>query len=188
MGNGFFNHSQVKMFLRSYTEILLMAPASISEHSCLAISGLVGTWQGTGKGQYPTITEFDYEETLVFCCYEECPSIIHFEQRTKVTTPNRPSHWETGFIRHLKNSTFEMVNSQNSGRVEVLEGKLVKETNYITIIFHSTHYGNDPRMLSSQRVFTIENNRLMYSLAMATRTTETSLMTPHLSATLIRVD
>src|SRR6266545_3977214 len=65
---------------------------------------LEGTWKGEGRGQFPTVTSFDYHETLVFTRRDE--KILAYEQRTQKLydgqTEYLQSHWESGFISTSK--------------------------------------------------------------------------------------
>jgi len=65
---------------------------------------LEGTWTGEGRGQYPTVTSFDYRETLTFTRRDQ--KTLAYEQRTQKrydgTTEWLESHWENGFIRMLE--------------------------------------------------------------------------------------
>ena len=86
------------------------------------LAALEGSWRGGGKGDYPTIEAFEYEETLRFELDSSYP-MIHYEQRTLLLPAREPSHWESGFIRPMEDGTIEVSNSQDSGRVEVLRGR-----------------------------------------------------------------
>ncbi len=65
---------------------------------------LEGTWTGEGRGQFPTITSFDYRETLTFTRRDE--KTLAYEQRTQKRYDGQnewlESHWEFGFIRILE--------------------------------------------------------------------------------------
>jgi len=155
----------------------------------LTISGLhafVGTWQGVGHGKYPTIESFDYQETLSFEPDAKC-SLLHYQQRTKIVDPERPSHWESGFWQPLENGLVQISNAQNGGRVEVLQGKLVVEGGVTRLEASNALLGNDPMMVASRRVFEIEGDRMHYVVEMATTTTESPKLQIHLTASLTRL-
>ena len=88
------------------------------------LSKLQGSWKGKGEGEFPTIDSFEYEEHIVFEVNSAYP-LIHYEQKTILLPNQEPSHWESGFIRILDGDVIELSNSQDSGRVEVLQGKII---------------------------------------------------------------
>ena len=70
-----------------------------------------GTWAGTGKGGYPTVESFEYEERLRFEVDPSYP-MIRYEQRTWLLPSREPSHWECGFIRPYEDGSVEILNAQ----------------------------------------------------------------------------
>src|SRR5258705_12361832 len=99
---------------------------------------LEGTWRGDGRGGYPTVTSFDYRETLTFTRRDE--KTLAYEQRTQKRYDGQTewleSHWENGFIRILENDTLELMNVQ-IGRSEVLIGSIESVGNIFRIHFVS---------------------------------------------------
>jgi hypothetical protein len=148
---------------------------------------LEGTWAGEGRGQYPTITSFDYRETLAFTRRDE--KTLAYEQRTQKQMDGQSewlvSHWESGFIRVLEGGELELVNAQSGGRSEVLTGTVEMSGSTFTINFLSRTITNDPRMVSSARRFELEGDTLRYEMNM--QTTKTSQLTSHLKIELKRV-
>lgn len=130
---------------------------------------LLGEWKGEGNGGFPTITSFEYSEILTFK-WDGTNDLIHYEQRTWLKPNHTPSHWESGFIKPVEeeNNIFEILNSQDSGRVEVLKGELVIESESYTLHFKMKILNNDPRVLNSERIFTIKDGQLSYIKKMAT--------------------
>lgn len=147
---------------------------------------LQGTWKGEGHGGYPTVSSFDYRETLIFTRRDE--KTLAYEQRTKKrydgSTEWLVSHWENGFIRVLENDELEMVNAQ-IGRSEVLVGKIETLETWTRIHFVSKLLTNDPRMVSTARTFELEGDTLRYEMEM--QTTKVHQSTPHLKIALQRV-
>ena len=145
-----------------------------------------GSWQGTGKGAYPTITPFEYEEHLHFEVNLAYP-LIHYEQKTVLLPDRQPSHWESGFIRVLENGAIEISNSQDSGRVEVLRGFLNLETladRELLIEFNHVAIAHDPRVVQTRRIFSLRGDVLRYQKFMATHTTPQPKLQQHLEAVL----
>ncbi len=149
------------------------------------LEAFVGRWEGTGHGEYPTIEPFDYQETLRFEL-DAKRSLLHYEQRTTIVDPQRPSHWESGFVQPLDNGMIQISNAQSGGRVEVLQGELVADHGVTRLTVSSTHLGNDPAMVESRRIFEIQGDCMNYSVEMATTTTDQPEMQIHLTAVLHR--
>ena len=146
---------------------------------------LEGTWTGEGRGQFPTVTSFDYRETLTFTRRDE--KTLAYEQRTQKRYDGQSewlaSHWENGFIRILENSELELTSAQ-IGRTEVLMGKVETQNTIIQVHFVSKSITNDPRMVSSTRRFELDGDTLRYEMEMQTTRVEQSL--PHVKITLDR--
>ena len=139
----------------------------------LKLHFLLGTWSGIGNGQFPTIKSFTYSENLAFN-FDGVNDLIHYEQRTWLAPDNTPSHWESGFIKPVEGEEdiFEISNSQDSGRVEVLRGEYTRKDDIDILHFKMKLIQNDPRMVSSERIFTIQDNQLSYIKKMSTLNTK----------------
>jgi hypothetical protein len=146
---------------------------------------LEGTWTGQGRGQFPTVTSFDYREILTFTGRDE--KTLAYEQRTQKRFDGQTewlvSHWENGFIRVLESGQLEMVNAQ-IGRSEVLTGSVEVVGTMLSIRLVSKTITNDPRMISSARIFEVEGDSLRYEMEMQTTAVDQSIK--HLEITLHR--
>jgi len=149
---------------------------------------LHGTWTGRGSGNYPTIDPFEWTETLRFELDESYP-LLHYEQRTYLAPSGDASHWESGFIRPLEHGSIEISSSQDSGRVEVLRGRLTeiegKDGDW-SLELDSIVLDHDPRLHRTRRVFTLSGDTLLYVVDMATHTTPEPRLSQHLEARLRR--
>jgi len=147
---------------------------------------LEGSWKGEGRGQFPGVTSFNFRETLTFTRRDE--KTMAYEQRTQKLydgqTEYLPSHWENGFISILDNGDLQLVNIQVGGRNEVLAGAVEDLDSMFRIHFVSKALNNDPRMVSSARMFELQDDILRYEMEM--HTTKVDQSTPHLSITLQR--
>jgi len=145
----------------------------------------LGVWRGTGLAIYPTIETTPYREELIFTAHEGKP-IAQVEQKTWRIHADQTEtllHWEFGFVRQVSD-TYEWINAQNNGRLEVLKGSLSRNAEAWILDFHSVTFANDARMLQSTRRFQIKAGELRYTMAMATQAHPTLEM--HLQAVLRR--
>jgi hypothetical protein len=147
---------------------------------------LDGSWSGEGRGQFPGVTSFAYRETLTFTHRDE--NTLAYEQRAQKLydgqTEFLPSHWESGFISILDNGNLQLANIQVGGRNETLVGTVEFLNDKYLIHFVSKVLNNDPRMISSARIFELEDDTLRYQMEM--QTTKVNQSTSHLKITLQR--
>jgi hypothetical protein len=155
--------------------------------STQVLSLLEGTWTGQGRGEYPTVTSFDYRETITF--ERRDGKSLAYEQQTYKRYDGQTewlvSHWENGFIRILENGDLELVNAQSGGRSEVLIGTVELRGDLICIHFTSKAITNDPRMICTSRTFELEGDMLRYQVEM--QTTAVERLTHHLKIALQRI-
>jgi hypothetical protein len=150
---------------------------------------LLGTWIGKGKGEFPTIQSFEYQEKLTFKHLAGTPYIT-YEQSTGLLNPDgstKPSHWESGILRPKEDGIIVMSSVHDSTRTEVMHGEIDTSATLpglLSIKFQSINLANDPRMVASRREFFVSGSELKYTMGMATQRTPN--MTHHLSATLNR--
>lgn len=146
---------------------------------------LEGTWTGTGRGEFPGVTSFDFRGTLVFTRRDE--KTVAYDQRIQKRYDGQTdwleSHWESGFMRILDRDELELTSAQ-IGRVEVLAGKINWHDSLTRIHFVSKVIANDPRMVSSKRTLELEGDTLRYEMEM--QTTNVSQSTPHVKISLQR--
>ena len=148
---------------------------------------LLGEWSGSGKGEFPTIEPFEYLETISFS--SDGRPFLHYDQKTRQRRAGQaeyvPSHWESGFIRLLPDGQVEVTCAQNGGRLEMLRGSLEETGTGLILRLQSTAFLNDPRMLETSRMITLEGDTLHYTQTM--HTTAVLGATHHIEARLNRV-
>jgi hypothetical protein len=92
-------------------------------HAALApLAALVGTWEGEGAGQYPTVAPFRYRERVSFTAGSG-PFLV-YAQRTWSSEDGRPLHAETGYWRVPSRGRVEAVLVSPTGVAEVQEGSV----------------------------------------------------------------
>lgn len=147
---------------------------------------LEGRWCGTGRGAFPTIRAFEFEEATTYVFASEYP-LLRYEQRTVLLPDRKASHWELGFIRPADDGVVEVSNAQDSGRVEVLRGRLsMDESGRVRLALRSKTIGNDPRVLQTERIITLHGDSLHCAKYMVTTTTVQPVREKHLEARLRR--
>ncbi|HMQ79998.1 MAG TPA: FABP family protein [Ignavibacteria bacterium] len=148
---------------------------------------LAGKWHGFGLAVYPDIIPVSYSEMLT-CEYDMHKDLLSYSQFTKYTDPERNGrtlHMESGFIRKSESGVIELSNAQNNGRVEVMildECDLFAEE--IPLIFRSKLFGNDPRMIITERLYNYTGSKISYEMKMATM--KNPELSTHLTGELIR--
>ena len=151
------------------------------------LSKLHGSWKGIGTGKFPTIDSFKYEEHLRFEVNLAYP-LIHYEQKTILLPTQEASHWESGFIRVIDDDVIEMSNSQDSGRVEILQGEMSKVSDAgFELKLVSITLAHDSRLISTERIFKMIDNTLECYQSMATNTTDEPTLLPHLHSKLTKL-
>ncbi|HAS46488.1 MAG TPA: hypothetical protein DCS93_38760 [Microscillaceae bacterium] len=149
------------------------------------LASLLGTWRGEGKGYFPPIDDFAYAEELIFET-NQISDAIYYQQKTWLKGDNKPSHWEAGFIKPdpQEDNVFFINNAQGGGRVEVLRGTLTKNNGTFQLHWLSVLLQNDPRMISSERLWQFTDKQLAYTMKMATQ--NTPMHQQHLEASLLK--
>jgi len=153
---------------------------------CVPLSFLIGTWRGSGAGDYPTIDAFAYNEEVTFGHVGK--PFLAYSQRTRDATTGAPLHAEAGYLRAVGDSKVELVVVQPSGIVEIHSGSVMSVDGHpaIELVLDEVH--TSPTALSVTDVVRslrmTSDDTLSYDIAMAAVGVE---LTHHLSATLTRV-
>ena len=82
----------------------------------------MGRWRGEGKGEYPTIDPFSYEEELTFDHVGD--TFLRYQQASWSPVDGAPIHFERGFLRPGQAGRIEFTLAHPIGLTEVAEGAL----------------------------------------------------------------
>lgn len=152
--------------------------------SLVPVAGLIGSWRGPGRGEYPTIAPFEYTEELIFTDVGK-PFLVY---RQRTWSPRGDAmHTETGYLRVSGDGAVELILAQPTGQTELAEGPLVTEPGGFGAELHS-------RMVNAASAKTVEATIRRIGLAGDRLTTTFAMaavgipMTHHLSSALLRVE
>ncbi|MDP9300438.1 MAG: FABP family protein [Actinomycetota bacterium] len=150
-----------------------------------ALSFLPGTWRGSGRGEYPTIDPFSYDEEVVVEHVGD-PFLLYL--RSSWSADDRePLHLERGFIRPgPARGEVELCLADPIGLTEIAHGIVNGGTLDLSTdrdgVVGRTRTGLEVTALS--RTYRVDGDRLTYELFMATERTANTL---HLRGELRRV-
>ncbi|MGI9085869.1 MAG: FABP family protein [Aeromicrobium sp.] len=161
-------------------------------HPDLAASAwLLGTWHGNGRGDYPTIDPFAYEQEVAFA--HDGRPFLHYFSRAWITDDDgerlRLGALETGFLRAAggtgeeKGAAVELVLAHPTGFAEIWYGRLdgprmTLTTDVVARTVTAKEY------TAGQRMYGLVDGDLMYAHDMAAQGQE---MQSHLWGRLERV-
>ena len=145
------------------------------------IAFLLGTWQGVGKGEYPTIDSFGFGEEIRFTHVGK--PFLAYTQRTWHPEKKNPMHSEMGYFRPLENGGIEIVIVQPTGIIEIQEGTIDGQTITTTSkLVAKTTTAKDVTQI--ERTIEVDGDVLRYTARMAA---VGQPLQHHLSAELRRV-
>ena len=156
--------------------------------ACKPLAFLLGTWKGSGAGEYPTIESFQYNEEVVFGHVGK--PFLSYVQKTRHAESGQPLHAEMGYLRAVGPSEsgpgIELVVAQPSGIVEIHQGSLDGHQ----LRLDQTVVATAPTAKSVTEVarsfeFDVAENTLSYQVSMAA---VGEPLTHHLRAVLHRHD
>jgi THAP4-like, heme-binding beta-barrel domain len=131
------------------------------------LAPLLGTWQGRGSGNYPTIEPFDYLEEVTFAHVGK-PFLV-YGQKTRDATDGKPLHAETGYLRVPGAGHVELVLAHPSGITEIEVGTLTVDGTTIELDMTATQIGLTPtakEVTALGRRFRVDGDELSYSMQM----------------------
>jgi hypothetical protein len=138
-------------------------------HPELAVlAPLLGVWQGTGTGEYPTIDGFAYLESCTFGHVGK--PVLAYSQRTLAEDDGRPLHSETGYVRLPAPGSIEFAIAHPTGLTEICEGTIDRTNDGLIIDVRSTTVGaarSAKDVTAVERTYELAGDQLSYSLRMA---------------------
>lgn len=139
------------------------------------VERFLGTWEGTGRGEYPTIDTFDYFESITFGHVGK--PFLAYTQRTRERepdgSPGRPLHAESGYWRFPERGLAELVLAHPTGIVEVLEGFAAPNlpgSETFMIDLRSTSIATSAtakNVTQTERTFELTGDTIRYTVRMA---------------------
>ncbi|MBO0854602.1 MAG: FABP family protein [Nocardia sp.] len=157
----------------------------VAPHPDIAhLAPLLGSWRGTGHGEYPTIDSFDYHEEIHFGHVGR--PFLTYRQRTRHAGDGRSLHAETGYLRATGADRVELILAHPTGITEICEGALKIGDGGLLLELDSTHVGNSSSaklVTAVGRTLRLSEDSIEYSLRMAA---VGQAKQHHLSATLHR--
>jgi hypothetical protein len=132
------------------------------------LAPLLGSWEGEGNGEYPTIEPFGYIETITFTHVGK--PFLAYAQRTRASDDRRPLHAETGYWRVPAAGRIEFLVAHPTGITELAEGTLVVEDGVILIELEAKvigRTGSAKEVTAVSRSFRIDGDEIGYMVRMA---------------------
>lgn len=123
----------------------------------------LGKWRGRGRGSYPTVEPFEYEEEAEYCHVGK--AFVTYTQKTWNPETGEPLHQEMGYLRPKSDGTIEIVIAHPTGIAEILEGRIEPgrieaESTWVGL----TSTAKDVRRI--RRTIDVEGDKMSYVLSM----------------------
>lgn len=132
------------------------------------LAPLLGTWEGSGTGEYPTIDGFSYTESITFTHVGK--PFVAYTQRTRHPDTGMPMHAETGYLRVPAPGSVEIVMAQPTGLAEIYEGAVVGGDVPLVIDVRSSSIGSTSsakEVTITERTISVTGDELHYTFRMA---------------------
>ena len=128
------------------------------------VAWLLGTWRGSGRGVYPTIADFTYEEELRF--WHSGKPVMAYSSRTWSPDDGRALHGEMGYWRPQPDGTLEIVIAHSFGLTEIMKG--LSDGHTVSLVSVSFEGTPTAKMVDAeQRDITLHEDELRYEMGMS---------------------
>ena len=135
---------------------------------CEPLRLLLGTWRGSGHGDYPSIEPFDYLEEITFGHVGK--PFFTYSQKTRNKDTDQPLHAEFGYWRPATEDTLDVVLAHPTGIAETTEGSFALYADELKIKLATSHIGltsTAKEVTQVVRTITATPQTLTYTLDMA---------------------
>lgn len=122
-----------------------------------------GHWRGSGRGTYPTVKPFRYDEEIDLT--RGAGPFLRYEQRTRDPRTGDGMHTETGYWRPGGAGSIEIVIAQPTGITEVHEGTIAEGTIHVVSVSVGLTRSAKP-VRRVERTFRLAGDELTYVLLM----------------------
>jgi hypothetical protein len=160
-------------------------PADLNP-ACLPLAWLLGTWEGAGVGDYPTIEAFRFGQQIAFGYVPGKPYLTYASSTWRLDDDGQigaPLARETGYWRPQPDGEVEVLLTHPTGIVEIYLG--VSEPAKVELSTRgvlTTETAKPYR--AGNRLYGLVNSRLMWVMDMAAMGHD---LQPHVSAELLAV-
>jgi hypothetical protein len=138
-------------------------PAPKMNEALEPVSWLLGTWRGAGKGIYPTIDDFEYEEELHF--WHAGKPVMAYTSKTWSPDDGRALHSEMGYWRPQADGSIEIAIAHSFGLTEIMRGTHSPErVNLESVVFGATPTAK--KVTAEARVMELREGALTYEMSM----------------------
>ncbi len=153
---------------------------------CAPIAWLLGTWQGNGHGDYPTIDAFQFGQECIFT--HDGRPFFHYLSRAWIVDDEgvkvRDAAIETGFIRSKSDGSLEWLLTHNTGFAEIWIGEAEIGTPRLEVTTDAVARTETAKeMTGGHRMYGMVGGDLMWAYDMAAAGQS---LQPHLWGRLVR--
>jgi hypothetical protein len=142
---------------------------AITPHADLSsLAALLGTWRGRGRGEYPTIETFDFEEETRF--WHAGAGFLYYHLRSWAPESGMHLHSELGFWRAGPGGRVDATLAHPLGLTEVADGTIRGGVIELATVSVERTPEDAAPVTRLERRYTLAGDVLEYEVSMATDT------------------